>query len=60
VIDATRDDTGDGVYRRGSFLATCGLTAAALGHGTSFLVLTLAGAVAYVGVNVVARQARGS
>jgi MFS family permease len=37
----------------GSLLAACGLTAAALGHSTSFLVLMLAGAVAYVGVNVV-------
>ena len=37
----------------GSLLAACGLTAVALGHGTSFLVLTLAGAVAYIGVNVV-------
>jgi hypothetical protein len=37
----------------GALLAACGLTAAALGHSTSFLVLTLAGAVAYVGVNVV-------
>jgi MFS family permease len=37
----------------GSLLAACGLAAAALGHGTSFLVLTLAGAVAYIGVNVV-------
>jgi MFS family permease len=37
----------------GSLLATCGLTAAAVGHSSSFLVLTLAGAVAYVGVNVV-------
>jgi MFS family permease len=37
----------------GSLLTACGLTAAALGHGTSFLVLTLAGALAYVGVNVV-------
>jgi MFS family permease len=37
----------------GSLLAACGLTAAALGHGTSFLVLTVAGAVAYIGVNVV-------
>ena len=37
----------------GSLLATCGLSAAALGHGTSYLVLTLAGTVAYVGVNVV-------
>jgi MFS family permease len=37
----------------GSVLAASGLTAAALGHGTSFLVLTLAGTVAYVGVNVV-------
>jgi len=37
----------------GSILATCGLTAVALGHSTSFIVLTLAGALAYVGVNVV-------
>ena len=37
----------------GSLIATCGLTAVALGHGTSFLVLTIAGAVAYIGVNVV-------
>ena len=37
----------------GSLLASCGLAAAALGHGTSYLVLTLAGAVAYIGVNVV-------
>jgi MFS family permease len=37
----------------GSLLATSGLTAAALGHSTSFLFLTLAGALAYVGVNVV-------
>jgi MFS family permease len=37
----------------GSLVAACGLTAAALGHGTSFLVLTFAGAVAYIGVNVV-------
>lgn len=37
----------------GSLLAAGGLTAAALGHSTSFLVLTLAGTVAYVGVNVV-------
>jgi MFS family permease len=37
----------------GSILATCGLAAAALGHSTSFLVLTLAGALAYAGVNVV-------
>jgi MFS family permease len=37
----------------GSLLAACGLTAVALGHGTSFLVLTLAGTVAYIGVNVV-------
>ncbi len=37
----------------GSALAVAGLAAAALGHGTSFLALTLAGAVAYVGVNVV-------
>jgi MFS family permease len=37
----------------GSILAACGLTAVALGHGSSFLVLTLAGTVAYIGVNVV-------
>jgi MFS family permease len=37
----------------GSLLAACGLTAVALGHSTSFLVLTLAGAVTYIGVNVV-------
>lgn len=37
----------------GSLLAACGLTGVALGHGTSFLVLTLAGSVAYIGVNVV-------
>ena len=37
----------------GSLLATSGLTAVALGQGTSFLVLTLAGTVAYAGVNVV-------
>ena len=37
----------------GSLLAACGLTAVALGHSTSFLVLTLAGAVAYIGVNIV-------
>jgi MFS family permease len=37
----------------GSLLAASGLTAAALGHSTSFLVLTVAGTVAYVGVNVV-------
>lgn len=37
----------------GTILTTCGLTAVALGHGTSFLVLTLAGTVAYAGVNVV-------
>jgi MFS family permease len=37
----------------GSLLAASGLTAAALGHSSSFLVLTLAGTVAYVGVNVV-------
>ncbi len=34
----------------GALLAACGLTAAAVGHGTSFLVLALAGTV---GVNVV-------
>jgi MFS family permease len=37
----------------GSLVATCGLTAIALGYGTTYLVLTLAGAVTYVGVNVV-------
>jgi len=37
----------------GSLLAACGLSAVALGHGTSFLVLTLAGTLAYVGVNIV-------
>ena len=37
----------------GSLLAACGLTAVALGQGTSFLVLGFAGAVAYIGVNVV-------
>jgi MFS family permease len=37
----------------GSLVAAGGLTAVALGHSTSFLVLTLAGTVAYVGVNVV-------
>jgi MFS family permease len=37
----------------GSLLAACGLAAVAIGHGTSFLVLTLAGTVAYIGVNVV-------
>ena len=41
------DDVG------GALLAASGLAAAAVGHGTSFLVLALAGAVAYVGVNVV-------
>jgi MFS family permease len=42
----------------GSLLAACGMGAVALGHGTSFLVLTLAGAVAYVGVNVVSTAHR--
>jgi MFS family permease len=37
----------------GTVVTTGGLTAVALGQGTSFLVLTLAGTVAYVGVNVV-------
>jgi MFS family permease len=37
----------------GALLAACGLAAAAVGHGTSFLVLALAGTIAYVGVNVV-------
>jgi MFS family permease len=42
----------------GSVLAACGMGAVALGHSTSFLVLTLAGAVAYVGVNVVSTAHR--
>jgi MFS family permease len=42
----------------GSVLAACGMAAVALGHGTSFLVLGLAGAVAYVGVNVVSTAHR--
>jgi MFS family permease len=37
----------------GSVLAACGLAAVALGHSTSFLILALAGGVAYFGVNVV-------
>ena len=37
----------------GSMLAASGLVAVALGQGNSFLVLSLAGLVAYVGVNVV-------
>jgi MFS family permease len=37
----------------GSLLAACGLSAVALGQGTSFLVLTLAGTLAYAGVNIV-------
>jgi MFS family permease len=37
----------------GSIVAASGLSAVALGKGTSFLVLTLAGTVAYLGVNVV-------
>ena len=37
----------------GSLLAACGLSAVALGQGTSYLVLTLAGTLAYVGVNIV-------
>ena len=37
----------------GSLLAACGLGAVALGQGSSFLVLTLAGTLAYVGVNIV-------
>ncbi len=37
----------------GTVLVACGLTAVALGHHTSFLVLALAGFVVYVGVNVV-------
>lgn len=42
----------------GSILTACGMAAVALGHGTSYLVLTLAGAVAYVGVNVVSTAHR--
>jgi MFS family permease len=42
----------------GSLLAACGMAAVALGHDTSFLVLTLAGAVAYIGVNVVSTAHR--
>jgi MFS family permease len=42
----------------GSVLTACGMAAVALGHGTSYLVLTLAGAVAYVGVNVVSTAHR--
>jgi MFS family permease len=42
----------------GSVLAACGMAAVALGHGASFLLLTLAGAVAYVGVNVVSTAHR--
>jgi hypothetical protein len=34
----------------GSSIAAFGLSAVALGQGTSFLVLTLAGTFAYVGV----------
>ena len=37
----------------GSLLAAGGLTAVALGQGTTYLVLTLAGTLAYVGVNIV-------
>jgi MFS family permease len=37
----------------GSLIAAFGLSAVALGQGTSFLVLTIAGTLAYVGVNVV-------
>lgn len=37
----------------GSLLTSFGLSGVVLGHGTSFLALGLAGAVAYVGVNVV-------
>ena len=37
----------------GSVLAASGLTGVALGYSSSFLVLTLAGTVAYLGVNVV-------
>ncbi len=42
----------------GALLAACGMGAVALGHGTSYLVLTLAGAVAYIGVNVVSTAHR--
>jgi MFS family permease len=37
----------------GSLIAAFGLSAVALGQGTSFLVLTIAGTLAYVSVNVV-------
>jgi MFS family permease len=37
----------------GSLLSASGLSAIAFGNGTSFLVLTLAGTLAYVGVNIV-------
>jgi MFS family permease len=37
----------------GSLIAAFGLSAVALGQGTSFLVLTIAGTLAYIGVNVV-------
>jgi MFS family permease len=37
----------------GTLATACGLIAVALGQGTSFLVLTLAGTLAYMGVNVV-------
>jgi MFS family permease len=37
----------------GSLIAAFGLSAVALGQGTSYLVLTIAGTLAYIGVNVV-------
>jgi MFS family permease len=37
----------------GSLIAASGLSAVALGQGTSYLVLTIAGTLAYIGVNVV-------
>ena len=47
-----------GPSRGGQRAAACGMGSVALGHGTSYLVLTLAGAVAYVGVNVVSTTHR--
>jgi MFS family permease len=42
----------------GSLIATAGLAAAAIEYSSSFLVLTLAGALAYIGVNVVSTAHR--
>ena len=54
MIGATRRGTDRRPFIAvGSIVAACGLSAVALGQGTSFLVLTLAGTVAYIGVNVV-------